>query len=193
MNLNMENPLRVQTRLWVSQNYSNANHLLKTEEWLIHLSPAASEALRLAALTHDMERAFPGSDSPHQDPTAKSSDQTYNLAHSERSAKIVAAFLHEQKAHETLISAVADLIRAHEYGGWPEADLLQAADSLSFLEVNVGWFLQMLARPGSLWKPEYVRDKFDWMYERIQLEEARALATPLHEVALTKLAQQTAI
>jgi hypothetical protein len=41
---------------------------------------------------------------------------------------------------DALVAALPDggelkaLVRAHEDGGWPEVDLIQAADSLSFLE-----------------------------------------------------------
>lgn len=51
-----------QSLAWVKENYGKrAEHLLKAEEWLrrIHLAP--SQAMLLATLTHDMERAFPGS------------------------------------------------------------------------------------------------------------------------------------
>jgi hypothetical protein len=147
--------------------------------------------LQLAALTHDMERAFPGPDSPHQNPLASASDPVYNRAHSERSARIVSEFLRTQQADESLISEVARLIAVHEYGGWPEANLLQAADSLSFLEVNISLFLQMLQAPGSIWKPEYIRDKFTWMHERIQVPAARLLAQPLYENALHRLKEIT--
>ncbi|HET8840218.1 MAG TPA: hypothetical protein VFN35_02070 [Ktedonobacteraceae bacterium] len=184
--------LHEQTVAWVTQNYSNAWHLVKTEEWLLRLAPDASQALILSALTHDMERAFPGLDSPCQDPSAPASDPVYNLAHSERSAKIVATFLREREATVELIDEVAKLIRAHEYGGWPEADLLQAADSLSFLEVNVALFLKWLEHPEKGYTPDKVRDKFDWMYERIQVSEARPLATPLYETALHQLAERIA-
>lgn len=183
--------LHEQTTTWVIQKYSNAEHLVKTEGWLLRLKPDASEALILAALTHDMERAFPGPDSPRQHPSARASDPAYNLAHSQRSARIVAAFLREQEADSALVDEVAELIRAHEYGGWPEANLLQAADSLSFLEVNVALFLRWLAQPARGLAPEHIRDKFDWMYERIQIAEARVLATPLYEAALRQLAEQS--
>ena len=81
---------------------------------------------------------------------------------------------------------MADLIRVHEVGGWPEADEVQAADSLSFLEVNIDFFLNKVGAPGG-WTLDLVRAKFDWMFHRIKLAEARALAAPLYEVALQKL------
>ena len=44
---------------WIAP-YWNANHLVRTRDWLLELEPDAPEGLRLAALTHDMERHFPG-------------------------------------------------------------------------------------------------------------------------------------
>ena len=173
---------------WVTKNYSNAEHLVKTETWLLRLQPTASEALRLAALTHDMERAFPGPDSPKSQGGV---DHAYNHAHSERSASIVGTFLREQGADEPLVKEVMKLICAHEYGGWPEANSLQAADSLSFLEVNIGMFLQSIGEDDDGKGYTQVRDKFDWMYERIQLAEARELARPLYADALVRLAHYT--
>jgi len=82
-----------------------------------------------------MERAFPGLDSPSQ--RNGFLDLDYYRAHSERSARIVSVYLTEQGVSEQLVTEVAALIRVHEFGGWPEANLVQAADSLSFLEVNV--------------------------------------------------------
>ena len=176
------------SRRWVRDNYGkSAQHLLKAEEWLRRINPEASEAMLLATLTHDMERAFPGPDSPRLDPALGPDDPIYNTAHSERSVRIVSDFLREQQAPEALIADVACLIRAHEIGGWPEANWVQAADSLSFLEVNIDFFLSRIGAPQSDWTLTYVRAKFDWMYSRIQIAEARALAAPLHETALQKL------
>lgn len=184
------NDLIAISRAWVRENYGgSAEHLLKAEEWLRCIDPDASEAMLLATLTHDMERAFPGSDSPRQDPALGPDDPVYNQAHSERSARIVGAFLCEQGAPETLVAEIVALIRVHEFGGWPEADEVQAADSLSFLEVNVDLFLHRAGAPGG-WTLAQVRAKFDWMYERIKLAQARALATPFYEVALRKLRQK---
>jgi hypothetical protein len=60
-----ESALVEKARTWVVENYPyNRDHLLRALEWLDHLAPGAREAVRLATLTHDMERAFPGPDSP---------------------------------------------------------------------------------------------------------------------------------
>ena len=174
-------------RAWVSEHYGkSAEHLLKAEEWLRRIDPAASEAMLLATVTHDMERAFPGADSPKQYPALGPDDPIYNQAHSDRSARIVSDFLRQQGASDELVTQVAELIRVHEIGGWPDADWVQAADSLSFLEVNIDFFLERINAPQHGWTLEQVRAKFDWMYSRIQIDAARSLATPLYASAIER-------
>jgi len=171
-------------RQWVIDNYPyNSYHLLRSLDWLDRIAPGSREAVRLATLTHDMERAFPGPDSPVN---TGANDEAYYRAHSERSARIVGSWLREQHAELELIADVEALIRAHEVGGWPEADLVQAADSLSFLETNVDLFLGF-ARSGKF-SVDDVREKFDFSYERIRIPRARELALPLLESARARLA-----
>jgi hypothetical protein len=185
--------LRDRAREWVRTNYQQgAQHLLQTEAWLQHLKPDASEELLLAALTHDMERAFPGPDSPVLDPRQGVDNPVYNIAHSERSARIVSAYLREQGASDECIEQVTRLIRAHEYGGDFDEKLVQAADSLSFLEVNVDVFLGWMDAGDEKWNADAVRAKFTWMYERIQVPQARDLARPMYEDAMRKLESRTA-
>jgi hypothetical protein len=185
------NELLELSRTWVKENYGkHAEHLLKAEEWLRRIDPNASQAMILATLTHDMERAFPGSDSPKQDPSRGPDDPLYNQAHSKRSARIVSEFLREHHASETLVEDVARLIRVHEIGGWPEADWVQAADSLSFLEVNVDFFLNRIGASQDGWTLDTVRAKFDWMYHRIKIPEVRALAAPLYKIACRNYARR---
>jgi hypothetical protein len=182
--------LLIRARNWVNENYGRrAIHLIKAETWLDRINPAATEAMRLATVTHDMERAFPGHDSPLLDPDRGPDDPIYNNAHTERSARIVEEYLRQlpDSLSEEFLAEVAALIRAHEFGGWPEANWVQAADSLSFLEVNVDYFIGRIGAPDSDWTYEYVKAKFDWMYERVQIAEARVLAEPLHAWAIGKL------
>ena len=179
-----ESPLVSSAREWVVANYPyNRHHLLRALEWLDRLAPASSEGVRLATLTHDMERAFPGPDSPKM---SALDDPHYNQLHCERSARIVTDWLREQKAPEPLVSEVEQLILAHETGGWAEADLVQAADSLSFLDTNVELFLGFV-RSGRFPVDE-VRWKFEHTYDRIKVPHARALAGPLATDAFDRLA-----
>ena len=177
-----ESPLIPLGRLWVAENYPyNSTHLLKSLDWLDRLAPDASDAVRLATLTHDMERAFGGPDAI----AIKLNDRAYEEAHSNRSAKIVGAWLRANGAQEGLADGVEALIRVHEWGGSPDANLVQAADSLSFLETNIDLMLGF-ARTGKYPKAE-VALKIDAMYERIQLPAARELARPMWERAKVRL------
>ena len=171
-------------RDWVIDNYPyNRHHLLRALEWVDDLAPGSSEAVRLATLTHDMERAFPGPDSP---PMTALDDPHYNKLHCERSARIVSAWLRTRNASEELICQVEQLILAHETGGWPEADLVQAADSLSFLDTNIDLFLGFV-RSGRF-PASAVRRKFEHTYDRIKVPRARAIALRLVNVAFARLA-----
>jgi len=179
----MDTPLIEAARTWVIDRYPyNRHHLLKALEWLDRVAPDSPEAVRLATLTHDMERAFPGPDQP----VIKTlSDPDYERLHSLRSARIVGAWLREQHAKEALVEHVEALIVAHEFGGWPEADLVQAADSLSFLETNIDLFLGFV-RSGKHPAHE-VRKKFNSMFGRIQVPRLKLLAQPLVDRALEQL------
>jgi hypothetical protein len=165
---------------WI-EPYWNADHLVRTRDWLLELDPEASEALRLAALTHDMERHFPGG--PIQDLAVWPQDEgEYRRLHSERSAQIVGGWLEREGGRDELVRDVKRLIVAHESGGASDEDLVQAADSLSFLEVNppvlAGWCTS--GRAGK----ERAKAQAEYMFERIRLAGARELARPLYEEAL---------
>ena len=180
--------VRERAREWVRTHYpSGARHLLRAEEWVQQLNPDASEAVLLAALTHDMERAFPAADSPRPDFSRGLDDPLYNRAHSERSARIVSTYLQEQGVSQECIEQVVRLIRAHEYGNEDDENLVQAADSLSFLEVNIDNFLDKLGEDKARENAEAVRAKVRWMYKRIQIPQARDLAGPLYEEAMRKV------
>jgi hypothetical protein len=163
--------------LWIA-DYFQARHLLRTRDWVVQLDPGAGTALRIAALTHDIERHFPGSPDPWQHDWG---DPRYVLEHSIRSARLVRRWLEQQGAAPELITDVERLILHHELGGDREADLLQAADSLSVLEVN-------RERPRS-WVEEGRCDvagaqaKLDLMRDRITVPAAQEPARELHAAA----------
>ena len=163
-------------RAWIAP-YWNAEHLVNTRDWVVELEPGASEALRIAALVHDCERMFPGG--PRVDPGVPHDDEAYLREHSERSAHFASEWLRDAGADAALVDAVVELVRLHEVGGTPEADVLQAADSVSFLDVNgwvvVKWLDESRATPAQ------ARAKLDYMLERIRVERARSLAQPLYE------------
>jgi hypothetical protein len=169
-------------RLWVVANYPyNSTHLLKSLDWLDRIAPSASEAVRLATLTHDMERAFGGPDAI----AVVMNDPAYEKAHSDRSAKIVGDWLRANGAEAALAASVEHLIRVHEWGGSPDADLVQAADSLSFLETNIDLMLGFV-KSGRYSAADIAR-KIEGMYARIRVPSAKELARPMWERAKARL------
>jgi hypothetical protein len=174
--------LEERAQAWI-EPYWNAEHLRRTRDWLLELDPAAGEPARLAALTHDMERHFP--DGPIQDLALwpeEEAEVEYRRLHADRSASIVGDWLRGEEADEALVATVERLVAAHETGGAPDEDLIQAADSLSFLEVNpwvlAGWYTNGRA------SRERAKAQARWMFERIRLPRARELAEPLCKEAI---------
>jgi len=172
------------TKEWI-KIYSNADHLIQTAYWVKELDPEASDALVLAALTHDIERAFKENrNPPAPEFEGKWDDPIYNEWHSGRSAKFTEEFLKEKGTSEELIKRTTDLVKLHETGGTPEADLLKDADSLSFLEVNTPLFISMI--PEKITKDD-VRAKLDFMLNRITSEKAKTIAKQLYDKAILEL------
>lgn len=178
------NPLEQAAVEWLDGFYQ-LEHLLCARVWAMKLYPEASAELKFAALVHDAERFFPGG--PTSMPTDGFDDPDYLFAHSIRSADIVETWLRGRPSppDEAFIKRVRRLILRHEIGGGWEADLLQAADLLSFLEVY-DWLVVEWARSG-IYSIEGVREKLDWMVERIRPPVAVGPALRLYEFALRAL------
>jgi hypothetical protein len=169
--------LRDQAYSWL-EPYYDRDHQRRAGDWILALNPDAPEPLVIAALTHDLERSVPGgpvldkANTPWDDPV-------YNRLHAERSARVVADWLAERGASASFVEGVEQPIREHEFGGSREGDLSQAADSLSFLEVNGGLAASWVIR-GECTEPK-AREKLRWMYERMRLPLGRELGRPLYE------------
>jgi len=178
-------------RTWVEEVHPHARHLLRAEDWLLALEPEAGEGLRLAAVLHDIERAFPERGSAW-DSANDWDSPAYNRWHQDRCAEIAADWLREQGAADPLVREVETLIRVHEVGGWREADLLQAADSLSFLETMVPLVVDWVesGRAPRERAEGKVRDSVMRMNPR--LTHARELATPYLADALRAVAEARA-
>jgi hypothetical protein len=168
---------------WVDPYY-DADHLKQTVVWMVMLEPGAPEPLLVAALTHDMERNFPGGTQPNK-AAGKWDDYEYNTQHMQRSAEIVGVWLRTHGVDEAFVADVSAPILEHEFGGSAQGDLIQAADSLSFLDVNATLAARWVVNGET--SIEHARGKLRWSYERIKLEAARPLALPLYERALSTL------
>jgi hypothetical protein len=170
---------------WI-HSYSQAWHLERARDWVIRLDPEAPLESRLAAVTHDIERMFPGGpvfDKRH----GRWDAPDYLYAHASRSAEVVGVWLHEQgEAGDAVCEDdLRRLITLHEFGGLAGADLVQAGDSLSFLEtlqdIVTSW-----VENGEC-DVAQARAKHQYMADRIRIPEARRLAEPLLEQAMASL------
>jgi len=187
-----------QVEQFVVDAYTNAGkpgtirHLQRTVYWVEQLRPDADEALRCAAIAHDIERAFRRVDT---EKLIRSSPQGYRdeqflQIHQEESAKAIAEFLRGQGVESEFIARVTRLVSRHEIGGDGDQNILKDADSVSFFENNADRFLAhwipMLGKYGK----EKVRAKFQWMFDRISSEKAREIARPWYEETMKKLDAQ---
>lgn len=174
-------------RDWVKKNYIGDKHLIRAEYWLKRIKPDADEAMVIAVISHDIERAFlKGRKPPSPDVGgAKWDDQEYNLWHGKRSADFVEKFLLGNGfSDRDKINKVKQLIIYHEIGGDEQKDFIKDVDSISFLENNIDLFLSRIFQDAS---KEEIKEKFDYMFNRISSKKAKDLAKPYYSKALEKI------
>ena len=171
------------TEQFVIDSFTKANdslgikHSLRTVYWMKKLNPDAEEALLISAVAHDIERAFRSSGKGF-------SEGDHLKHHQEEGARIMGDFLEKNGSSKAFIDKVKSLITRHEAGGDSDQDMLKDADSLSFFENNAVAFVNEKA--GKMGK-EKVKEKFDWMFERMTSDRAKQIAKPLYEEAIRKL------
>ncbi len=159
------------------------DHFERTAYWIKKLEPDADEALMIAAIAHDIERAFRSS-SGTQSKREKEIGYhhiDYLRHHQEAGAKIIESFLAQNGADKKLIDRVKMLVSRHEEGGTHDQNLLKDADSISFFENNISYFLEHKIHEAG---KENVIKKFKWMYQRITSKNAKKIAKPYYEKAM---------
>ncbi len=161
----------------VPEDYRHAENVL---EWVMRLSPDAGLALRLAAVGHDIERALP------EEKVVRSAYPSYDAfkkAHAENSARILRRLLRKYPFDDEIIERVCFLVRHHEFGveGDREVEVLKDADSLSFFECNLPYYLE---REGE----EKALERMRWGYRRLS-EKGKLLLSqlPLNEELVRKM------
>ena len=104
------------------------------------MEAAADEALQIAALGHDIDRATPErvkrEDYPDYD--------AFKAAHARRGARLLRGILEDCGLKNTMIKETCRLVEVHEVGGDPRADLLNDADSISYFDVNLPLYYQRM-------------------------------------------------
>jgi len=109
-------------------------HAENTLDWVLKLMPEADEALKLAALGHDIDRAI---ETRRVQKNRFRSFDEFKAAHATNSAEILGSILEECGVEECVRFEVCRLVSLHETGGDERSDILKNADSLSFFQDNL--------------------------------------------------------
>jgi len=135
----------------------DARHAENTLDWLLRLKPDADEALQIAALGHDIERAIEARKVKQAD---FADYDGFKAAHARNSAEILKEIMEDCGVPQDLASEVYSLVCRHETGGHPHADLIKDADSISFFEVNLPLYYKRHSR-------KEVLQRCVWGYHRL--------------------------
>jgi hypothetical protein len=138
-------------------------HSVNTLEWVLRLRPGADEALQIAALGHDIERA---DKSRRVTPEGFENYEQFKEAHALNSAQMLSEIMEEEGFDENLTLDVARLVAHHECGGNERENVLKNADTLSFFQVCLPLYFD---RHGA----ERTRKRLVWGYRKLTPELRR--------------------
>lgn len=149
-------------------------HADNTLHWLLRLKPDADTALQLAALGHDIDRASP--DKVRRQDFADY--DSFKAAHARHSAEILEELLRCHGIPDVTVERTCELVRRHEVGGTPDADILKDADSLSYFDTNLPLYLRREgeeeALRRSIWGIQRLSNKALALLKRWTFEDADA-------------------
>lgn len=157
---------------------SDVVHAQRTAHWIKELRPEADEALLIAGLAHDIERAFYG------DWKKGSEDPALLRKHQDLSALEIEKFLKQENADNNLTERVKKLVSNHEVGGDEDENLLCDADCLAFLEEKALRIAKKSKVEGNI---EEGKRRINMVYERIKSERVKQIAKDWYEKAMEEL------
>ena len=161
-------------------------HADNTLEWLLRLQPDAGEALQLAALAHDIDRAIEGIKVRRAD---FDDYDVFKAAHARHGAELLRPILTECGVARDIVDEAYRLVMVHEVGGDPDSDLLKDADSISYFDVNLPLYYQREgwaeSKRRSLWGYRRLSVRASKIVKNIGYEEKamnRLLREVIHEI-----------
>lgn len=164
---------------FVDESYQGKSikHFERTQYWFAQfIGRPLTEAEAIAAYSHDIERAFRGTEKSTIKSVSNYTGEVFLNYHQQRGAEIMSEFLQERNFDD--IETVTHLISRHEVGGDDMQNKLMDADSVSFFETNAEHFVNEKIKTDGY---NRVKKKLDWMFDRISSEEAREIARPTYE------------
>ena len=163
-------------------------HADNTLEWLLRLEPDAGDALQLAALAHDIDRAIEESKVRRAD---FDDYDAFKAAHARNGAEILRPILNACGVAGNIVDEACRLVQVHEVGGDPSSDLLKDADSISYFDVNLSLYYQREGwaetKRRSLWGYRRLSPRARKIVENINYGE-EAISRMLHEIIYDKSA-----
>ena len=132
-------------------------HSRNTLAWLLKLKPDADDALQIAAIGHDIERALTERKILRTD---FANFDEFKIAHARNSAELLREIMLECGFQGHIIEDVCRLVCRHETGGDQRADLIRDADSISFFEVNLPLYFKRSSY-------EETKQRCIWGYKRL--------------------------
>jgi hypothetical protein len=151
---------RIRAAISGSKVPEDPGHAEGTLRWLLELMPDADDALRLAALGHDIDRAI---EAQRIRKNGFSNFDEFKAAHASHSAEILATILDDCGVSEATRIEACRLVRLHETGGDERSDVLKNADALSFFQDNISLYFE---RNGL----EETKRRALWGYSRLSPE-----------------------
>ena len=140
------------------------NHSKFTLKWVLKLKPDVDDALKISALGHDIDRAIEKRRIKKEN---FSSYEDYKREHAKESAKIICEILGKYNFDNEFIEKVRFIIQNHEFGGSEEVDILKEADSLTFFNWDIYYYIKDKG-------VEKTKDKIKFMYKRLS-DKAKGL------------------
>ena len=176
---------KIRAVIQVSRVPEDPGHADNTLEWLLRLEPDAGEALQLAALAHDIDRAI-------EAVKVKRADfddyDAFKAAHARHGAELLRPILIACGVAGDIVDEACRLVEVHEVGGDPDSDLLKDADSISYFDVNLPLYYQREGwtetKRRSLWGYRRLSTRARKIVENIGYEEEamnRLLREVIHE------------
>jgi hypothetical protein len=146
---------------------SDLTHSRLVLKWVLVLKPEADDAFKIAALSHDIDRAMTGI--TEKDLVDYSKIDEFKKAHAVRSANFIADILKRHEYPAEVISKVQHLVENHECGGDDQTDIIMSADSLAYFEYNIPGYLNRYGE-------EQTKKKIQFMHKRLSPEAQKLVA-----------------
>ncbi len=159
-------------------------HFEDTIHWIKELYPEADEPMLIAAYAHDIQRAFRETNTEDTFKNIELNDPELLRVHQQEGSRIICAFLENENYDKKKIERIGNMIAHHEEGGDFESDLIKDADSISYFYTNAHKHIEKTLK---FIGKEKIRNKLNWMYERITSDIGKKIAEPKYLEAIKKL------